>query len=144
MKKNIVVTLAVLLIIGVLYYAVYMPVKKNLYPEPETPLSKYEARKAQFLASWDGGKWADFETLSDDVYVDQVVIGNMINEGELKLTDISKSSQDYISGMEWKIVHDEVWYTQLQNDLPAGRSLEKFVQENAMYMAQMNGKLSMQ
>lgn len=143
MKKNLVITFSVLLIIGVLYYTVYMPVKKNLYPESLSPLDQYEKRKAEFLASWDGGKWDDFENLSDSIYVDQAVIGGLLNEGSLNLTDTSQNSQDYLNGMVTNIVSDTVWYAQLQSDLPTGKSIDQFVLENAMYMAQLNGKLSM-
>jgi hypothetical protein len=120
-----------------------MPVKKNLYPESLSPLDQYEKRKAEFLASWDGGKWDDFENLSDSIYVDQAVIGGLLNEGSLNLTDTSQNSQDYLNGMVTNIVSDTVWYAQLQSDLPTGKSIDQFVLENAMYMAQLNGKLSM-
>lgn len=140
MKKPF-LTISLLLVAGVvLYYLVLKPIQKAVLPPSLEDI--YNEKVSIFKEQWNGDKWQDFAALDNDTYVSQIVISNMLLNGDIAREHLTSGTQYRIDLAMDGIRGSQEWFDQVKAQVPSKyATVNQSIFFNAVYVVMQNGQL---
>lgn len=144
MKKKI--AIGALIIIGLLI--MYFLVAKPLIAAatPKTLKDIVNERIEAYRENWDGRKWEDFAHLTNDQYVMQNVISDMLKDGTVSREQLTARSNAKIDQVMQSIRGSEEWLGAVEDQVGPGLKFDNLVDAiywNAVFVAMTEARLEL-
>jgi hypothetical protein len=144
MKKKLAIGTLIIVGLAIVYFLVVRPLTAAL--TPKTLKDIVNERIEQYRENWDGRKWEEFAHLSNDQYVMQNVISDMLKDGAVSREQLTAASNAKIDQVSNSIRSSEDWLSAVEDQVGPENKFQNLVDAiywNAIYVVMTEGKLAL-